>query len=302
MLPAFVITGFLGSGKTTLLINSARTHFKGRRTAVIVNELGKVGVDGKVLENAYSSVLELPEGCICCTLHAEFEKAIGEIKQKYDPEVLFVETSGSAEPLPVVFNLKSLGFSVDGVLCVIDAKNFERYSSESTALYQLGGSNIAVINKIDLVSEEELKNLERKVLELWEKYAVKNVFTGERVFKELRLYKTSYGVLPEEVFAGAMSLNQLLGLAKDHHHHSHPYAQHVKFFKEAFEYEDLVDLFKSLPKDVIRAKGIVRLKHAPYPFFVNYVFGTFELGEELPNYKGESFVVFISKSPFKVLI
>ena len=76
MLPAFVITGFLGSGKTTLLINSARTHFKGRRTAVIVNELGKVGVDGKVLENAYSSVLELPEGCICCTLHAEFEKAI----------------------------------------------------------------------------------------------------------------------------------------------------------------------------------------------------------------------------------
>jgi G3E family GTPase len=187
MLPAFVITGFLGSGKTTLLINSARTHFKGRRTAVIVNELGKVGVDGKVLENAYSSVLELPEGCICCTLHAEFEKAIGEIKQKYDPEVLFVETSGSAEPLPVMFNLKSLGFSVDGVLCVIDAKNFEKYSSESTALYQLGGSNIAVINKIDLVSEEELKNLERKVLELWEKYTVKNVFTGERIFKELRL-------------------------------------------------------------------------------------------------------------------
>lgn len=302
MLPAFVITGFLGSGKTTLLINSARTHFEGRRTAVIVNELGEVGVDGKVLEITYSSVLELSEGCICCTLHAEFEKAIGEIKQKYDPEVLFVETSGSAEPLPVVFNLKSLGFSVDGVLCVIDAKNFERYSSESTALYQLGGSNIAVINKIDLVSKEELKNLERKVLELWEKYAVKNVFTGERIFKELRLYKTSYGVLPEEVFAGAVSLNQLLMLAKDHHHHSHPYAQHVKFFKEAFEYEDLVDFFKSLPKDVIRAKGIVRLKHAPYLFFVNYVFGTFELGGEVPNYKGESFVVFISKSPFKVLI
>jgi G3E family GTPase len=106
----------------------------------------------------------------------------------------------------------------------------------------------AVINKIDLVSEEELKNLERKVLELWEKYAVKNVFTGERIFKELRLYRTSYGVLPEEVFAGAVSLNQLLMLAKDHHHHSHPYAQHVKFFKEAFEYEDLVDFLKAYPR------------------------------------------------------
>jgi len=302
LIPAFIITGYLGSGKTTLLLDTAREHFSGKRVAVIVNELGEVGVDGKVLENAYSSVLELPEGCICCTLHAEFEKAIGEIKQKYDPEVLFVETSGSAEPFPVMFNLKSLGFSVDGVLCVIDAKNFERYSSESTALYQLGGSNIAVINKIDLVSEEEIKNLERKVLELWEKYAVKNVFTGEKILKELRLYRTSYGTLPEEVFAGAMSLNQLLGLAKDHHHHSHPYIQHVEFFKEAFEYEDLVELFKNLPKDVIRAKGIARLKHAPYPFFVNYVFGTFELGGEVPNYKGESFVVFISKNPFKVLV
>ena len=160
----------------------------------------------------------------------------------------------------------------------------------------------AVINKIDFVSEEELKNLEIKVLELWEKYAVKNVFTGERIFKELRLYKTSYGVLPEEVFAGAVSLNQLSMLAKEHHHHSHPYAQHVKFFKEALEYEDLVELFKSLPKDVIRAKGIVRLKHAPYPFFINYIFGTFELCEDVLNYKGESFMVFISKSPFKVLI
>ncbi len=300
MLPAFVVTGFLGSGKTTLLINSARTHFRGKKVAVIVNELGDVGVDGKVLENAYSSVLELPEGCICCSLHAEFEKAIREIREKYDPEVLFVETSGSAEPFPVMFSLKSLGFSVDGVFCVIDAKNFEKYSSESTALYQLGGSNIAVINKIDLVSEEKLKELEERILELWESYAVRNVFTGERIFKELRLYRTSFGTLPEEVFAGAVSLNQLLELAKDHHQHNHPYTQKVEFYKEPFEYEDLVELFRNLPKDVIRAKGIVRLKHAPYPFFVNYVFGTFELGEEVPNYKGESFVVFITKNPLKV--
>jgi len=303
MLPAFVITGFLGSGKTTLLINSARTHFKGKKVAVIVNELGDVGVDGKIIQNTYSSVLELPEGCICCSLHAEFEKAIKEIREKYEPEVLFVETSGSAEPFPVMFSLKSLGFSVDGVLCVIDAKNFERYSSESTALYQLGGSNIAVINKIDLVSEEELKKLEDKVFELWESYAVRNAFTGEKLFKELRLYRTSYGTLPEEVFVGALSLNKLLELAKeDDHHHHHPYTQRVEFYKEPFEYKNLVGLFKNLPKDVIRAKGIVRLKHAPYPFFVNYVFGTFEMGEEVPTYKGESFVVFISENPLKVSV
>jgi len=202
-----------------------------------------------------------------------------------------------------MFSLKSLGFSVEGVLCVIDAKNFDRYASESTALYQLGGSNIAVLNKIDLVSEEDLKKLEERVLELWESYAVRNVFTGEKIFKELRIYRTSYGMLPEEVFAGAMPINQLLELTENHNHrHHHPYTQKVEFYEHPFEYEELVELFSNLPRDVIRAKGIVRLKHAPYPFFVNYVFGSFELGEEMPNYKGKSFVVFISKNPLRVLV
>ncbi|MGC8869444.1 MAG: GTP-binding protein, partial [Sulfurihydrogenibium sp.] len=120
MIPAFVITGYLGSGKTTLLLNAAKEHFSNKRVAVIVNEIGEVGVDGKVLQNAYSEFIELPEGCICCSLHAEFEKALDEIRQKYNPEVLLVETSGAAEPFPIIISLQALGCSVDGVICIID--------------------------------------------------------------------------------------------------------------------------------------------------------------------------------------
>ena len=296
-IPAFVITGFLGSGKTTLLLNSARKHFKDKKVAVIVNEFGEVGVDGKVLENVYSSVVELPEGCICCTLHAEFEKALSEIREKYSPGVILVETSGSAEPFPVAFSLKSLGCSLEAIICVIDAKNFHKYKQDHTALYQIGGSNVVVINKVDLVSQEELQNLEEEVRSIWETYALRNTFTGEKVYSRLSIYKTAYGILPEEFFAGSYSLNDLLEISQSDHHHHHSYYQSVQYYEEPIEYEELQRMFKELPEEVVRAKGIIRIKHAPYPVLVNYSFGYFDFGNELPNYKGKSFLVFISKTP-----
>ncbi|WP_448588294.1 CobW family GTP-binding protein [Thermocrinis sp.] len=301
MLPAFVITGFLGSGKTTLLINSAKDYFKNKRVAVVVNEFGEVGVDGKVLQNVYSQVMELSEGCICCSLHGEFEKAIGEIRGKYNPDVLLVETSGSAEPFPVAFTLKSLGFFLEAILCVVDAKNFEKYKNEPTALYQLGGSNVVVINKIDLISEQELRALEEEIKKLWDAYVVRDAFTGEKLFKDLVIYKTSYSKLPEEVFAGSYGLSEILSLVKEPPHSHHSYAQKVQYYKEPVDYEELKSIFDNLPKSVIRAKGIVRLRYSPYPVFVNYSFGSFEVGDELPDYKGESFIVFISKNSLRLL-
>ncbi|MEJ5339618.1 MAG: CobW family GTP-binding protein [Aquificaceae bacterium] len=290
MLPAFVITGFLGSGKTTLLVNSAREHFQGKRVAVIVNELGEVGVDGKVLKNAYSEVLELPEGCICCSLHSEFEKAIKEIREKYDPQLLLVETSGGAVPFPIILSLQALGCSVDGVICLVDCWSFEKYREDSTARYQIGGSNVIVLNKTDLVEEKRVLEIEREVLDIWRLYRPVNSFTGEPFYTRVRLYRAVYGRLPEEVFSGAYTIPELKNIATEHGHSHH---HRVINLIEPVDYEELEKRLKSLPENIIRAKGIVRLKHYPFPVAVNYSFGYIDNPIEVKGYDGPSFLVLI---------
>ncbi len=290
MLPAFVITGFLGSGKTTLLLNTAREHFSNKRVAVIVNELGEVGVDGKVLRNSYSEVLELPEGCICCSLHSEFERAIEEIRNKYDPELLLVETSGGAVPFPVVISLQTLGCCVEGVICVVDCANFERYKEDNTAKYQIGGSNVIVLNKIDLLMQDKLSQMEKDLLEIWDLYRPLNSLTGEPYYTKMRIYKTTYGKLPKEVFSGAYTIPELKNLPTDHEHkHNHKVINLI----EPVDYGELERKLKNLPENVIRVKGIVRLKHYPFPVAVNYSFGYVDKPIEIKGYNGPSFLVLI---------
>ncbi|HEV09141.1 MAG TPA: GTP-binding protein [Sulfurihydrogenibium azorense] len=295
MIPSFVITGYLGSGKTTLLLNAAKEHFSNKRVAVIVNEIGEVGVDGKVLQNAYSEVIELPEGCICCSLHAEFEKALDEIRQKYNPEVLLVETSGAAEPFPIIISLQALGCSVDGVICIIDSANFDKYKNDTTAKYQIGNSNILVLNKIDLLNPEDLERVEKEVKETWQIYNPVNTFTGERFYNNFVLYKTTYGKLPKDVFSGAYTIKDLKGIAESHEH-EHTQNQKVITFLEPLDFKEFDEKIKNLPKEVIRVKGIVRFRNVPVPLLVNYAFGNLDLSQEIPDYNGPSFLVLISTS------
>ncbi|SNZ14457.1 CobW family GTP-binding protein [Hydrogenobacter hydrogenophilus] len=292
MIPAFIITGYLGSGKTTLLLNTAKEHFSGKRVAVIVNELGEVGVDGRILKNAYSEVLELPEGCICCTMHTEFEKALTELKEKYNPELLLVETSGSAEPFPVMISLQNLGCVIEAVICLIDTKNFHLYSQDDTARHQIGSSNVLVLNKTDLVDEDTLKQVEDIVVSLWEKYLLRNLFTNEPVFKSFKLYKTSFGKLPDEVFSGVFALQEKLYHLNDKDH-NHNHVQQVVYFDKPLDYEEFLNMVNNLPTNIIRLKGILKLKDLPEALVVNYSFGNLDTSYTLPHYEGRSFLVLI---------
>ncbi|SHK41997.1 CobW family GTP-binding protein [Thermocrinis minervae] len=294
MLPSFVVTGFLGSGKTTFLINSVRRHFEGRRVAIVVNELGEVGVDGKILQGIYSDVMEIAEGCICCSLHAEFQKALSEIKEKFNPEILFVETSGAAEPFPVMLSLQSLGCSVEGVACIVDSKNFLEYKDDPVAKHQIGSSNILILNKIDLVSQDQLKQVEDEVLNVWRQNQLRNYFTGEPLFRSPpRIYRASHGVVPKEVFEGVYPLEELTAIP---HHHDHDHSHQRKdivYIEEEIDYEKLMEILEDLTKKAIRVKGIVRVKDSPYPLIVNYSFGLLDISE-LNHYSGPSFLITIN--------
>ncbi|WP_461832112.1 CobW family GTP-binding protein [Aquifex sp.] len=290
MISSYVITGFLGSGKTSLIINSVREHLKDKRVAIVVNEFGEIGVDGKILQNVYSEVVELSEGCICCKLSAEFESSVRKLIQDYNPEILIVETSGTAEPFPIVFSLKTLGLFVDGVICVVDTKNFFKYKDDDTAKYQLATSNVIVLNKTDLVDEEHIKKVEEAVRDIKDKYKVVNMFAPEEKNTFYKVYRAVYGKVPAEVFKGSEHPIELKQIAHLHSHENR--SEEVITFKEELTEEELIKFLKSL-NGVIRAKGIVKLKDYPYPVFVHYVFGDYDVGMPAENYRGESFLVLI---------
>ena len=299
MIQSFIITGFLGVGKTTMLTNTVKEHFSDKKVAIIVNEFGDIGVDGNILKNVHSEVLEISEGCICCQLAQEFESGVIEIINKYNPEIIFVETSGASEPFPIFLSLQNLGISVEGVICVVDSKNLDSYKDNSTAKYQIGGSNIIVLNKTDLVNDDELETVKKDVIEIKEQYNIKNTLTGEMIFNNYVISNAEQGVLNKEVFEGVYKVDEIVGLAKDYEHLDHTtkdsITQKIAYLKDDIEFSDVDKVLKALPKSIYRVKGVVKVKDVPNPIVINYSFGNVSF-EELDEYAQPSIMIFIGES------
>jgi G3E family GTPase len=299
MISSFVLTGFLGVGKTTMLTNSVKKNFGDKKIAIIVNEFGDIGVDSQILKNVHSEVLEISEGCICCQLAEEFEAGVIEIIEKYQPEIIFVETSGASEPFPIFLSLQNLGISVDGVICVVDAKNFDTYKDNSTAKYQLGGSNIIVLNKTDLVTEEELVSLEVEISKLKEHYNIKNTMTGVPIFKSHVTHRATQGVVGKELFEGIYKVEEVVDLAENFTHLDHTLkdsiTQKVAYLKADINFADVDKILNNIPKSIYRVKGIVKVKDVPNAIFINYSFGDTSF-EELKDYEDKSLLIFIGEN------
>jgi G3E family GTPase len=167
-LPATVVTGFLGSGKTTLL-NHILANRHGLKTAVIVNEIGEIGIDGELIISADNDMLELSNGCICCSVNNDLVDSIFRVldrDQKIDH--LVVEASGLADPLPIVLTFLRSEFRdrirVDSVIAIVDADNFSADLYDNRAAYnQLRYADVILINKCDLASEDRLRALESEI-------------------------------------------------------------------------------------------------------------------------------------------
>lgn len=296
---AFVITGFLGVGKTTLLTNTVKHHFGDKNIAIVVNEFGDVGIDSKLLKNVHSEVLEISEGCICCKLAEEFESGVTEIVQKYHPDIIFVETSGASEPFPIFLSLQNLGIAVEGVICVCDAGNFDAYKENETAKYQIGGSNIIVLNKTDLTDAPQLGRVKREVADIKQQYNIKNNLTGETIFNSYVLLEAQQGVVGKEVFEGLYEAQEIKGLAQEYRHSDHTHqdsiTQKVVYLKEGVAFHDVDHLLQQLPGNIYRVKGVVKTEDVPSPLLVNYAFGNASY-EEVPDYDEASLLIFIGNA------
>lgn len=175
-LPVTIITGFLGSGKTTLL-NHILTNQQGLKTAVLVNEFGEIGIDNDLLvttENSDDTMVELSNGCICCTINNDLMEAVYKVLERQDKiDYLVVETTGLADPLPIA--LTFLGTELrdltrlDSIVTVVDAENYSLDLFNSQAAYnQIAYGDIILLNKADLVDEGDLDLLEVKIRDVKE--------------------------------------------------------------------------------------------------------------------------------------
>ncbi|AFY57220.1 putative GTPase, G3E family [Rivularia sp. PCC 7116] len=165
--PVSIITGFLGSGKTTLL-NHILNNRHNLKVAVLVNEFGEINIDSQLLVSIDEDMMLLSNGCICCTINASLIDAVNAVLQRDRVDYIVIETTGLAEPVPLMMTFSSSNLRdvtrLDSILTVVDAENFNPNHFESKiALEQLIYGDIVILNKVDLVSESQLRQIEESI-------------------------------------------------------------------------------------------------------------------------------------------
>jgi G3E family GTPase len=169
-IPVTVLTGFLGSGKTTLL-NRILSEDHGLRIAVIENEFGEIGIDQDLVINADEEIFEMNNGCICCNVRGDLIRILAELVDRINQfDLVILETTGMADPAPVAQtflvqeDLQDY-YQLDGIITLIDAKHVGQHLDDDTdeVLAQVAFADRLIVNKVDLVSEDEKQVLKRRL-------------------------------------------------------------------------------------------------------------------------------------------
>ena len=266
-----VLTGFLGSGKTTLLKHVLAHGLRGKPVALIVNEIGEVGIDGRVVTGLeyVEKMVELSSGCICCSIDEyRFDLAIQEILETVRPHLIVIESTGLADPEPLAYRVKSAGLHLDAVIGVVDAANVERSLADTAVVgAQIDAADFLVVNKIDLVGAADVARIRRML--------------ARRNPRALQLETVRGAIDADVLFATDVTVH------RERAHAPRPRSDHLE--RDAFEsflYRSAVPLeqrafervLETLPADVIRAKGIVRLVDRDWHCLFNVTCGRVETG------------------------
>jgi G3E family GTPase len=267
MVPVTILTGFLGSGKTTL-VNRILKEQHGRRIAVIENEFGEAGVDNEILlSNEGEQIVEMNNGCVCCTVRGDLIRILGELKDrrasgKLRFERVLIETTGMADPGPVAqtfFIDENIGnyYLLDSIITLVDAKHAQKQLDEfREAQEQVGFADRILLSKTDLVSDEEQELLRKRLVRMNPRAPIKKVHFGNASIDEILDIR-------------GFNLNAVLELDPEFLEESeHEHDEHVSSFvfrsDKPFDGVKLEEFLSGLVQvygpNMLRYKGVLYLK------------------------------------------
>ena len=262
-IPASILTGFLGAGKTTLL-NYILGQQHGYKFGIIVNEIGEIGIDGQLVENQREEIVQMNNGCVCCTVRKDLVKGIQQLLKRGGFDYLLIETTGIAEPGPIAqtfMNIPQLQQMVrlDSIITVVDAEQIHRQMKDTeTAREQIAMADFVLLNKTDLVPAEKLDSLEQEIRSLNPHTQIFRTNKSQVNLKQL-LDMNAFDV-DHKLTVNPDFLNEF----KNGRHHD-DIVSHAFQFDKPFEVEKLESFVQRLSEEekVFRSKGIVWIAQNP---------------------------------------
>lgn len=286
--PLILLSGFLGAGKTTFL-----QHFieyqtqRSRFVAVIQNEIGEVGLDGKLLDY---TVTEIDEGCVCCSLAGNLKRAVRGILAAFTPDVILLETTGLANPYNLLGELDELESLVrfDCTLTIVDAEHAAAtLAHHPLAADQVRAADLIMLNKADLVAADQLERLTAQL---------------QQINPQAPVFHTTNGNLNPALLL--QPVKQPRATRADHfpsHHHSGHQQEDVWVKTIALQHPldqaGFLQTVQRLPATIFRMKGVLHFNDAPQPMLFQYVGGRHTLSP-MPQESAETpFLVIIGHGP-----
>ena len=286
-LPVTVIAGFLGTGKTTL-VNHILANQQGLKAAVIVNEIGEIGIDGELIIAAEDDMVELSNGCICCSANTGLLDAVFRVLQREDVDYLVVECSGLADPLPVALTFVRPELRdrvrLDAILTVADADNFSLDTScGKAAQNQLRCADTILLNKCDLAGRDRLAAIEERIRE---------------IHARARILRTTRCQIHPALILGGTSLEDTDAPRNhDHDHLSEDGFGALSFMADRpFSAEKFQSFLQGLPPDVFRAKGLIWIAESEARYVFHLVGQRFTLDTSIRARPQQTKLVLIGRN------
>ena len=324
--PVTVITGFLGSGKTTLLSALLKKE-EMKNVAVIINEFGEVGLDHALVEHSDENIVELQNGCICCTIQGDLQKTMLDLIDKMTKgdisyfDKVIIETTGLADPVPIIHTLISSMdlqriYTLDGVITVVDATNGEKtLDLQPEAVKQAALAERIIISKIDLIEKDKELSLENRL---------------RGINPSIKIIKSSFGDVSisdlidlgaYDPFSKSRDVREWLAVESMNSHHDHDHDHdhdhhHVNVNRhdeniEAFSmtsdkpvnmmafglFRDL--LMAQMGPDLLRFKGIINIEGKDRPAVIHgvqHIFHPIHWLEKWPDGDKQTKLVFITRN------